>query len=101
MNYNHNNERNTRGYMENYVASNVIQYVYDEESHLIGEYSGNIPVVEYIWMGDKPVVAIYESGTTTKIYYIVTDHANTPRRLVDNINQVIVMVLGLYCFLFK
>ena len=90
MNYNHKNERNTRGYVTNNAASNVIQYVYDEDSHLIGEYSGSTPIVEYVWMGDKPVAAIYGSGTATKIYYIVTDHLNTPRRLVDSSNQAIV-----------
>lgn len=90
MNYNHKNERNTRGYVTNNAASNVIQYVYDEESHLIGEYSGATPIVEYVWLGDKPVAAIYGSGAATKIYYIVTDHLNTPRRLVDSSNQAIV-----------
>lgn len=90
MNYNHKNERNTRGYVTNNAASNVIQYVYDEESHLIGEYSGATPVVEYVWLGNKPVAAIYGSGAATKIYYIVTDHLNTPRRLVESSNQAIV-----------
>ena len=89
MNYNHKNERNTRGYVTNNAASNVIQYVYDESSHLIGEYSGNTPIVEYVWMGDKPVAAIYGSGTATKIYYIITDHLNTPRRLIDSSNQAV------------
>ncbi len=42
-----------------------------------------IPLVEYIWMGDKPVAAIYGSGVTTKTYWIVTDAQNTPRRLID------------------
>lgn len=89
MNYNHKNERITRGYVANNAASNVIQYVYDEESHLIGEYSGATPIVEYVWLGDKPVAAIYGSGAATKIYYIVTDHLNTPRALVD-INMAVV-----------
>lgn len=90
MNYNHKNERNTRGYVVNGAVNNVIQYIYDEESHLIGEYNGTTPIVEYVWLDDKPIAAIYGSGSSTKIYYIVTDHLNTPRRLVDSNNQSIV-----------
>jgi RHS repeat-associated protein len=78
--YNHKNERTFRGgsYLDR-------QYVYDESSHLIGEYKpdGSL-IVEYIWMGDKPVAAIYPNN---KVYWIVTDHQNTPRRLIDRDNQ--------------
>ena len=78
--YNHKNERTFRGgsYLDR-------QYVYDESSHLIGEYKpdGSL-IVEYIWMGNKPVAAIYPGS---KVYWIVTDHQNTPRRLIDRDNQ--------------
>ncbi|GMA12007.1 hypothetical protein GCM10025882_24320 [Acinetobacter gyllenbergii] len=51
---------------------------------MIGEYSADgVPLVEYVWMGDKPVAAIYGSGATSKTYWIVTDAQNTPRRLID------------------
>lgn len=89
MNYNHKNERITRGMSSNIPAS-VVQYVYDEDSHLIGEYSGNIPIVEYVWLGDKPVAAIYGTGAATKIHYIVADHLNTPRRLIDSSDHAVV-----------
>ncbi|WP_333663669.1 RHS repeat domain-containing protein [Acinetobacter sp.] len=91
--YNHKNERTITSNNLNggWKASNAIQYVYDEESHLIGEYDdqGN-QIVEYVWLGDKPVAAIHGYGSTIKIYYIVTDAQNTPRRLVDSSNQEIV-----------
>lgn len=86
MAYNHKNERTLRGYAANGSVwkTNAIQYIYDESSHLIGEYNADgIPLVEYVWMGDKPVAAIYGSGVTTKTYWIVTDAQNTPRRLID------------------
>jgi RHS repeat-associated protein len=87
MNYTHKNERSLRSQPSKGAAATV-QYVYDEQSHLIGEYD-NIEGVkaEYIWLGDKPVVAIYSSGNTAKIYFIVTDAQNTPRRLIDSANQ--------------
>lgn len=86
MAYNHKNERTILGYTANGSVSktNAIQYVYDETSHLIGEYNADgVPLVEYVWMGDKPVAAIYGSGITTKTYWIVNDAQNTPRRLID------------------
>ena len=43
-------------------------------------------MVKYVWLGDKPVAAIYGSGTTAKTYWIVTDAQNTPRRLIDATN---------------
>ncbi|WP_446091360.1 RHS repeat-associated core domain-containing protein [Acinetobacter sp. 1124_18A] len=86
MAYNHKNERTLRGYAANGSVwkTNAIQYIYDESNHLIGEYNADgIPLVEYVWMGDKPVAAIYGSGVTTKTYWIVTDAQNTPRCLID------------------
>ncbi|WP_289844805.1 RHS repeat-associated core domain-containing protein, partial [Acinetobacter oleivorans] len=90
MNYNHKNERSFRDKVVNGAVSTMTQYIYDEESHLIGEYDKTGALVEYVWMGDKPVAAIYGSGAATKIYYIVTDHLNTPRRLVDGVSHAVV-----------
>jgi len=90
MNYNHKNERSFRDKVVNGAVATMTQYIYDEQSHLIGEYDKTGALVEYVWMGDKPVAAIYGSGTATKIYYIVTDHLNTPRRLVDGVSHAVV-----------
>ncbi|MDP9804692.1 RHS repeat-associated core domain-containing protein [Acinetobacter calcoaceticus] len=90
MNYNHKNERSFRDKVVNGAVSTMTQYIYDEESHLIGEYDKTGALVEYVWMGGKPVAAIYGSGAATKIYYIVTDAQNTPRRLVDGVTHAVV-----------
>lgn len=87
MTYNHKNERTLRGYTQNSSAlkENTIQYVYDENSRLMGEYTADgLPTVEYVWAGDTPIAAIYGSGTATKTYWIITDAQNTPRRLIDS-----------------
>ncbi|ENW97092.1 RHS repeat-associated core domain-containing protein [Acinetobacter sp. NIPH 298] len=90
MSYNANNER-TLTSLANARINSAIQFVYDEKSRLLGEYTASgAPVVEYIWLGDKPIAAVYGSGVNTKIYYIVTDAQNTPRRLVDSSTQAIV-----------
>lgn len=90
MNYNHKNERSFRDKVVNGAVATMTQYIYDEQSHLIGEYDKTGALVEYVWMGDKPVAAIYGSGAATKIYYIVTDAQNTPRRLVDGVSHAVV-----------
>lgn len=93
MAYNHKNERTVRSLSINGSswASGAIQYIYDEYSNLVGEYTANgTPIVEYIWMGNQPIAAIYGSGSATKIYAIITDRNNTPRMLVDNSNNAIV-----------
>lgn len=81
--YNHNNERTFRR------GSNLDrQYAYDESSHLIGEYTGNgALIVEYVWLGDRPIAAVYPSN---RIVYIVTDNQSKPRRGIDATTQQVV-----------
>ena len=93
MSYNHKRERTVRSIDNNgaTMAANAIQYVYDESSHLIGEYTASgVPIVEYVWKGDVPLAAIYGPTNATKIYYIITDAQNTPRRLIDSSNNAVV-----------
>lgn len=81
--YNHNNERTFRR------GSNLDrQFAYDESSHLIGEYTGNgALIVEYVWLGDRPIAAVYPSN---RIVYIVTDNQSKPRRGIDATTQQVV-----------
>jgi RHS repeat-associated protein len=81
--YNHLNERTFRR------GSNLDrQYAYDESSHLIGEYTGNgALIVEYVWLGDRPIAAVYPSN---RIVYIVTDNQSKPRRGIDATTQQVV-----------
>lgn len=93
MAYNHKNERTVRSLSINGSSwtSGAVQYLYDEYSNLVGEYTANgTPIVEYVWMGNQPIAAIYGSGSATKIYAIITDRNNTPRMLIDNSNNAIV-----------
>jgi RHS repeat-associated protein len=65
--------------------------VYDESGHLLGEYdgSGNL-IEETVWMGDVPVATLQPNGTGVSVYYIHTDHLNTPRRISRPADNVIV-----------
>jgi RHS repeat-associated protein len=57
-------------------------YVYDEAGHLVGEYdsSGNL-VEETVWLGNTPVATLKPNGSAIAIYYVHTDHLNTPRQI--------------------
>jgi RHS repeat-associated protein len=57
--------------------------VYDRDSHVLGEYdpSGNL-LEETVWLGDVPVATLQPNGSGgIDIYYIHTDHLNTPRAI--------------------
>lgn len=74
-------------------ADSTVVYFYDTEGHLLGEYdSTGAAIREYVWLGNTPVaVFMPDPASATNpplIYYIHTDHLNTPRVVVDKNNQV-------------
>jgi len=57
-------------------------FMYDESGHLIGEYSSTGTLVqETLWLGDIPIATIRPNGSNVNIFYVHTDHLNTPRRV--------------------
>jgi len=72
-------------------GTSVTVFVYDESGHLLGEYdgSGNL-IEETVWMGGVPVATLRPNGTGVSVYYIHTDHLNTPRRITRPVDNVIV-----------
>ncbi|MDU3123602.1 MAG: RHS repeat-associated core domain-containing protein, partial [Acinetobacter baumannii] len=81
--YNHKNER-VFSYADN--ISEGRQFVYDENSHLIGEYrnSDQAQIVEYIWLGDIPIAA---EMANDRLIYILTDHRGSPIRGYDAVTK--------------
>ena len=62
-------------------------YVYDEAGHLIGEYdSSGARIQEHIWLGDQPVVVVNGSGGG--LFYVLSDHLNTPRQIINSSKQL-------------
>ncbi|MEZ5514883.1 MAG: RHS repeat-associated core domain-containing protein [Steroidobacteraceae bacterium] len=58
------------------------KFAYDEAGHLIGEYSATGTLVqETIWLGDIPVATLRPKTGGYDIFYVHTDHLNTPRRV--------------------
>lgn len=71
-------------------SSGTALFVYDESGHLLGEYdgSGNL-IEETVWLADIPVATLQPSGSGSgvNLFYVHTDHLNTPRkvsRALDN-----------------
>jgi RHS repeat-associated protein len=59
----------------------TVHYVYDEAGHLLGEYNSSGALVqETIWLGDTPVATL-RPGTPIGMFYVHTDHLNTPRKI--------------------
>jgi len=64
-------------------ASGTVHYVYDEAGHLLGEYdSSGALLQETIWLDDTPVATL-RPGTPVGLFYVHTDHLNTPRRITQ------------------
>lgn len=65
------------------------EYVYDERGHLLGEYDASGEVVqETVFLDDLPVAVLKPSTTEgselgTSVYYVYTDHINTPRVITE------------------
>jgi RHS repeat-associated protein len=64
-------------------ASTTMLFMYDEAGHLIGEYDATGALVqETLWMNDIPVATLRPNGAGgVNLFYIHTDHLNTPRRI--------------------
>jgi RHS repeat-associated protein len=66
-------------------------FVYDEAGHLVGEYDNTGALIyETVWFGDIPVATLRPNGASVDVFYIHTDHLNTPRRISRPSDNVIV-----------
>jgi RHS repeat-associated protein len=67
-------------------STESIYYVYDEGDHLLGEYDSDGELIqETVWLGDIPVATLRPaSGGGIEIYYVHTDHLNTPRVITES-----------------
>ena len=68
-------------------APGTVLYTYDEAGHLLGEYSSTgVLVQETVWLGDIPVATL-RPGTPVGIFYVHSDHLNTPRKITQPSNN--------------
>src|ERR1700691_3832464 len=60
------------------------KYMYDEAGHIIGEYDGRGNLIEEtVWLGNVPVATIQPSGSSVAIYYVHSNHLNTPTKITQ------------------
>jgi RHS repeat-associated protein len=69
-------------------VTNTVLFVYDQQGQLLVEYSNTgAPIREYVWLGSTPVAMFVPNpaGATLQpiVYYVHTDHLDTPRALLD------------------
>jgi RHS repeat-associated protein len=83
--------------IEKTVAGTTTLLMYDENGHILGEYtSAGALIQETIWMGDVPVATLRPNGstacTTTSVcvFYVHTDQLNAPRKITNPSTNAIV-----------
>ena len=61
----------------------MVRFAYDEAGHLIGEYDGSGALIqETVWFGDIPIATLRPDGQGgVDVFYVHTDHLNTPRKV--------------------
>ena len=66
-------------------TSSTTWFIYDENDNVIAEYdaAGNL-TNEYVYLDNRPVALLRSSN----LYYIYTDHLNTPRAITDTANNL-------------
>jgi RHS repeat-associated protein len=71
------------------VKKSTGMYVYDEAGHVLGQYTtAGVLTSEIVWLGDMPVATIRPaSGGGVEVFYIHTDHLNTPRVVTQPSNN--------------
>ena len=61
----------------------IVDYVYDDMGHLIGQYDANGMTQETVYLGDVPVAVLKRNATgQMTVNYIFSDHLDTPRLIV-------------------
>ena len=56
----------------------IVQYVYDERGHLLGEYDVNgLPLQETVYLGDIPIAVLKQTITTTTVGSVMVDNSDT------------------------
>lgn len=77
--------RRVRKFSSSGAATTVI-FRHDPDGHLLGEYDQTGTAIrEYVWLGDTPVAMFTPgvAGGEPNLFFIHTDHLNTPRAVVD------------------
>ena len=70
-------------------ANTTLIFVYDQQGHLLGEYSNSGAALrEYVWLGDEPVAMFTPASGNQPptVFHIHNDHLGTPRAVLNTSN---------------
>jgi len=73
------------------VGTTITDFIFDRFGHLLAEANGSTGAMlrEYIWLDDKPIAMVDDTGTSPVIYYIHTDHLGTPQKITDGTATIV------------
>jgi RHS repeat-associated protein len=81
--------------IEKYGTGGTTLLVYDEAGHLLGEYASTGALIqETVWMDDTPVATLRPNGSTISIYYVHTDHLNSPLAITQPTTHALMWFWG-------
>jgi RHS repeat-associated protein len=82
--------------IQKYGAGGTTLLVYDEAGHLLGEYSSTGALIqETVWMDDTPVGTLRPNGSAISIYYVHTDHLNSPLAITQPTTHALMWFWGI------
>jgi RHS repeat-associated protein len=90
--YSYNNAgQRTRKFSSSGATSTVL-FVYGQDGNLLGEYDATgKPIKEYVWFQNIPIAVFTPDPAAAAnpplVYFIHSDHLNTPRAVVDKANK--------------
>lgn len=73
-------------------TSGTTRFMYDEAGRLLGEYSSTGALIqETVWLAEIPIATLRPDGSGgVAVFYVHTDHLNTPRRITRPSDNVVV-----------
>lgn len=71
------------------VTTGAMHFVYDDDGHLLGEYSATgAPLREYVYFDHIPVAVLTGTAAATSIFYVFTDIVGRPWTVMDTSNRL-------------
>jgi RHS repeat-associated protein len=73
------------------VGSAVTDFIFDRFGHLLAEANDATGAMlrEYIWLDNRPVAMVDDTGASPVVYYVHTDQLGTPQKITDGSADVV------------
>jgi len=73
------------------AGSAVTDFIFDRFGHLLAEANDATGAMlrEYIWLDNRPVAMVDDTGSSPVVYYVHTDQLGTPQKITDGAANVV------------